>query len=267
MSTAHAALVRVLGRIGDGAVALSGGVDSVTLAALAHEVLGPRVEMIHARSPAVPPAATARVRELARDRGWRLTILDAGEFADPRYRANPANRCFFCKTNLYGTMAAATDRVLLSGTNLDDLGDWRPGLVAAEQHNVRHPYVEAGIGKAAVRAMARELGLLDIAELPSAPCLSSRVETGLWIDPDTLRAIDTAETELREALAPRTVRVRLRAETISIELDETTLARLTEAERRAWAGRIARRFGTLLAGRPVAFAPYRQGSAFLRGAS
>ncbi len=267
MSPARAALALVLQRIGDGAVALSGGVDSVTLAALAHEVLGSRVEMIHARSPAVPPAATARVRELARDRGWCLTILDAGEFADPRYRANPVNRCFFCKTNLYGTMAVATDRVLLSGTNLDDLGDWRPGLLAAEQHNVRHPYVEAGIGKAAVRALARELGLLDIAELPSAPCLSSRVETGLWIDPEALRAIDAVETELREALAPRTVRVRLRAGSISIELDEATLARLTEAGRRAWTGRIARRFGTLRAGRSVAFAPYRQGSAFLRDAS
>lgn len=267
MSEAHDALSRVLHEIGDCAVALSGGVDSVTLAAVAHGILGRRVEMIHAVSPAVPPAATRRVRELARDREWRLTVLDAGEFADPRYRANPANRCFFCKTNLYGTMAGATDVVLLSGTNLDDLGDWRPGLQAARDHGVRHPYVEAGIDKAGVRALARELGLPDIAELPSAPCLSSRVETGLRIEPDMLRAIDAVETDLRDALGPRTVRVRLRAEQVGVELDDATLARLEDADRRVWASRIADRFGAALGGRPVVFDAYRRGSAFLRGTS
>ena len=142
------ALNAVLDDIGRAAVAVSGGVDSMTLALLAGRRLGADCAMFHAVSPAVPAEATARVQEYAVREGWRLTVLDAGEFDDPAYRANPANRCFYCKTNLYGALAARTDATLLSGTNLDDLGDWRPGLKAAEVHGVRHPFVEAGIDKA-----------------------------------------------------------------------------------------------------------------------
>ena len=131
----------------------------MTLALLAGRRLGAESAMFHAVSPAVPPEATERVRAFAAREGWRLTVLDAGEFADPAYRANPANRCFYCKTNLYGALAARTDATLLSGTNLDDLGDWRPGLKAAEEHGVRHPFVEAGIDKAGVRAIAASAGL------------------------------------------------------------------------------------------------------------
>ncbi len=108
------------------AIALSGGVDSMTLAFIAHRRVGADVAMFHAVSPAVPSSATARVKAYAAAEGWALTVLDAGEFADERYMANPSNRCFFCKSNLYGTLASATDRQLLSGTNLNDLGDWRP---------------------------------------------------------------------------------------------------------------------------------------------
>jgi uncharacterized protein len=102
-------------------------------------------------------------------------VFDAGEFADPRYRANPANRCFFCKTNLYGHIVAQPGGTVLSGTNTDDLADWRPGLTAAAQHGVRHPFVEAGIDKPAIRRIAARIGLGDIADLPAAPCLSSRI--------------------------------------------------------------------------------------------
>lgn len=217
--------------IGRSAIAVSGGIDSMTLASAAGRALGDEVGMIHAVSPAVPPAATKRVRDLARRGGWRLTIIDAGEFADPRYRANPANRCFFCKASLYAAMGRATDAVLLSGTNRDDLGDFRPGLKAAADHGVRHPYVEVGIDKAGVRALARELGLGDLAELPAAPCLSSRIETGLAIEPAVLQAIDLVEGALREALAPETVRCRLRHHSIAIELDEAALGALSSAQR------------------------------------
>ena len=173
------ALDRVLTAIGPAGVAVSGGVDSTTLAVVAHRRFPERSSMVHAVSPAVPPEATARVRELARDEGWDLKVIDAGEFQDPDYLANPVNRCFFCKTNLYGTMRRHVSGVLVSGTNLDDLGDYRPGLEAAKRHGVRHPYVEAEIDKAGVRALARHLGLGALAELPAAPCLSSRVETGI----------------------------------------------------------------------------------------
>ncbi|MFO0294429.1 MAG: hypothetical protein ACK51F_13930 [Rhodospirillales bacterium] len=133
------ALTRILGGLDAAAVAVSGGVDSTTLAALAHRTIGDRATMMHAVSPAVPPEATRRVRDLAAAEGWRLRILDAGEFADPRYRANPSDRCFYCKTNLYAGIATATRAQILSGTNRDDLSDWRPGLKAAAEHGVRHP--------------------------------------------------------------------------------------------------------------------------------
>ena len=125
-------LQTVLRAIGPADIAGSGGVDSLTLAAAAHQVLGGSARMHHAVSAAVPPEATERTKAIAAARGWNLTVFDAGEFADERYRANPSDRCFFCKTNLYGTLAVRVAGTILSGTNLDDLADWRPGLRAAE---------------------------------------------------------------------------------------------------------------------------------------
>jgi uncharacterized protein len=186
-------LADIMREMGHVAVAVSGGVDSMTLSVLAHRTLGAAAEMFHAMSPAVPPEATARVRRHAQDEGWRLQTVDAGEFDDPRYLDNPVNRCFYCKTDLYGAIAARTTAVIASGTNLDDLGDFRPGLDAARNHGVRHPFVEAGIDKATVRAIARALGLADLAELPAAPCLSSRVETGIAIAADTLSKLHAVE--------------------------------------------------------------------------
>ena len=104
--------------------------------------------MLHAVSPAVPPHATARVRAHAERHGWALTVADAGEFDDPRYRANPVDRCYFCKSNLYDRIRSVTEGTVASGTNLDDLGDYRPGLKAAAERGVVHPFVEAGIDKA-----------------------------------------------------------------------------------------------------------------------
>jgi uncharacterized protein len=155
--------------------------------------------------------------------------------------------------------------VILSGTNLDDLGDYRPGLEAAKTHAVRHPFVEAGIDKAMVRALAAELGLGDVADLPSAPCLSSRVETGIAIEAPVLRMIEEAEILLREALAPRTVRCRVRRAGIVAELDPAALAAMDVTMQ----DRLSRSLQALaekhgVGPRPVAFAPYKTGSAFLR---
>ena len=168
--TGLAALEGVLARCRPAAVAVSGGVDSMTLAHVAHRVLGRDVEMFHAASPAVPADAGRRIREHADRSGWRLQVVDAGEFGDERYLANPANRCFFCKTNLYATLAALTDGQLLSGTNLDDLDDWRPGLRAARRPRRPAPLRRGGHEQARRPAGGHAPhGLDDLAELPSAP--------------------------------------------------------------------------------------------------
>ena len=249
---------------GEVVVALSGGVDSLTLAAFAHDVLGPRATLAHAVSPAVPAEATVRVKAFAADRGIALTVLDAGEFSDEAYRTNPSNRCYFCKSHLYDAIRARFRAVVVSGTNFDDLGDYRPGLLAARERGVRHPFVEAGLTKARVRELARRLGLGAIAELPSAPCLSSRVETGLRIEAPALGLIDAIETELRQALSPQTVRCRVRHRGVVVELDETALRDLGPDERRAWTERIAARASDAGLKTAVDFEIYRQGSAFLR---
>ncbi|MGI4950576.1 MAG: asparagine synthase-related protein [Janthinobacterium lividum] len=266
---ARAALEQVLRQAAPLAVAVSGGVDSMTLASLAQTLLGPAsVLMVHATSPAVPPEATARVQAAAAAARWTLRVIDAGEFADPAYRANPVNRCFFCKINLYGAVAAATSWQIVSGANMDDLGEYRPGLDAAREHAVRHPFVEAGYSKAAVRALARELGLGAIAELPAAPCLSSRIETGIPVEPDVLRFVHGVERLVGDRLgagtgARRAVRCRVRAGGVVVELDPESLARL-DADARGELGRhILAAAPPNLAGQPLAFEPYRTGSAFL----
>jgi uncharacterized protein len=260
------ALHRSLEAAAPAAVAVSGGVDSMTLAFIAHRRLGERVSMFHAVSPAVPAAATVRVKAHAEREGWALAVLDAGEFADERYMANPANRCFFCKTNLYGSLAAHTGRRLLSGTNLDDLGDWRPGLKAAEQHRVRHPYVEAGIDKAGVRALARELGLDDVAELPAAPCLSSRLETGISVTAERLRLVHAVERLIGAALAPRTVRCRVLHDGIAVQLDPASLERLADEANAALEAAVADLLAEHGHHQTVRYEPYRMGSAFHRPA-
>ncbi|TSD87223.1 adenine nucleotide alpha hydrolase [Mycobacterium sp. KBS0706] len=263
MSTDRTQLEDVLDGLGPVAVAVSGGVDSMTLAVLAHRRRPDAVTMVHAVSPAVPPLATARVRDWAGREGWALTVLDAGEFADPRYRENPVNRCYFCKTNLYGAIAGRVAGTIVSGTNRDDLGEYRPGLDAAREHGVRHPYVEAGIGKAGLRALARDLGLGDLAELPSSPCLSSRVETLIPIEPEMLRTIDAVEQLVASRLRPRTVRCRVRAAGLVVELDPGSLAGLGEEGAAELEASIRAVLPAAAAARPLAFAPYRVGSAFV----
>lgn len=237
------------------AIAVSGGVDSMVLAHVAHTVLGRRVRMVHAMSPAVPALATKRVQQHADHAGWRLEIVDAGEFDDPRYRANPVNRCYFCKSNLYSTVTGLTNGPVASGTNCDDLSDFRPGLEAAEQWRVVHPYIEAGLGKSAIYALARRLKLGDLAELPAQPCLASRIETGIAVSADDLAFVDHVETLLRAGLGPSaTVRCRITHAGVIVE----TEAGVPPAS----VPRACRDSGRVYLG----YRPYRRGAAFLRAA-
>jgi len=246
------------------AVAVSGGVDSMTLACAAHRRLGDRATMFHAVSPAVPPEATERTRRHAARLGWRLEVIEAGEFADPDYVRNPVNRCFFCKSNLYASIARHCDVTIVSGTNLDDLADFRPGLEAARNHRVRHPFVEAGIDKSQVRAIAHSFELDDVATLPASPCLSSRLETGLRVTPEALRLVHEVERYVRGCIDASSVRCRVRREGLVIELDDDAFDHLGPNRQQQLREEIARLAAARGQGAPVLFARYRMGSAFLR---
>jgi len=260
--SALARLHGVLNSAADWTFAVSGGVDSMTLATLAHRHLARPPRMVHASSPAVPAAARPLIEAQARAEGWRLEIIDAGEFADPAYRANPVNRCYFCKSNLYDSIRAVLamgEGAVASGTNLDDLGDFRPGLKAADERGIRHPFVEAGIDKAGVRALARAHGF-GFAELPAQPCLASRVESGLSVEPADMAFIDRLEAALRRVGGGEgDLRVRLRRGGVAVE---------TGSAPEAWAD-LAAIAAEACAGarRPfLGVEPYRRGSAFLKDA-
>jgi uncharacterized protein len=213
----------------------------------------------------VPAEATARVRRHADRWGWALAVIGAGEFDDPDYRRNPIDRCFYCKSNLYAAIAGHTERQIFSGANLDDLGDYRPGLTAARQAGVRHPFIEAGIGKPAIREIARRFGLDDLHDLPAQPCLASRIATGIRVEAGHLALIGEVERLLRARFpAGRELRCRIMAGRIEVQLDAPIYQALAGGDDvRAIARERAVAAGLDL---PVVLAPYRRGSAFLHGA-
>jgi len=202
------------------------------------------------------------VRALAAREAWNLQVVDAHEFGREEYVSNPVNRCFYCKQSLYAVIGRHTGAQVVSGANTGDLGEYRPGLDAARDAGVRHPFIELGIGKAAIRGIARELGLGALSELPASPCLSSRVETGIAIEPAMLARIHAAERAVGARLAAAAVRCRVRGAGVVIEIDAATLATLGDELRAQIAAEVQRIFAGQ-GSAPPAFAPYRNGSAFL----
>ena len=181
-------------------VAFSGGVDSTFLLRVAVDELQDNVVALTTRSPtAVDEDYQVAVR-LGRDFGARHIIVDANELDIPNYAANPTNRCYFCKDNLYEVCAAEAAKLgitqIIDGANLDDLGDYRPGLQAATEHRVRHPLIEAQLSKHDIRELSRGLGL-PTWDKPSSPCLSSRFPYGTAITPEGLRRVAEGERVLR----------------------------------------------------------------------
>jgi uncharacterized protein len=211
-----------LSDMGGVVVALSGGVDSAVLLALAVEALGPlRVVAATGSSPAVPAADLEDAHRVAAFLGVRHRIVETHEIDRADYRANDGTRCYHCRDELFGRLRAVAEELGLAhiayGAIADDLADDRPGMAAARRHEIAAPLLEAGLDKASVRQIARSLGL-PVDAKPAAACLASRLPTGTEVTPERLRQIERAETVLRD-LGFVQVRVRHHGDVARIEVD------------------------------------------------
>ncbi|HXJ36316.1 MAG TPA: ATP-dependent sacrificial sulfur transferase LarE [Candidatus Eisenbacteria bacterium] len=225
-----ARLRELLGELDTALVAFSGGVDSSFLLRVAAEVLGPRCVALTTVSATTPEGDLDDARRLAGELGVEHVVRETDELAIPGYAENPVDRCYFCKDNLFAICRDEAERrgldAILDGANLDDLGDHRPGLLAAAEQAVRHPLVEAGLTKADIRAASRELGLASW-DRPASPCLSSRFPYGTRITHDGLARVAGAERVLR-ALGFHELRVRAHDAVARIEVPPDAMARLID---------------------------------------
>lgn len=222
-------MLRSWGRV---AVAYSGGVDSAVVAKAAQVGCGDNAIAVTAVSASLAQGELEQARELAERIGIRHVVLTTQEFADENYLRNASDRCFFCKTELYTRISRSQSDlrfdVIANGANADDLGDHRPGMQAAHQHNVRSPLIELGLSKSDVRELAKYWNL-EVWDKPASPCLSSRIAYGVAVTPERVRRVDQAESFLRELLSIRELRVRLEANELArIEVPVTSLADVGE---------------------------------------
>jgi len=203
-------LLRILGGMPGAVVAFSGGVDSALVAKAAVLALGVRSVAVTADSPSVPRSELAAARQFAEGIGIRHVVVQTQEFENPSYLVNDAARCYHCKSELYDTVLGLLpefgDWIVCSGANLDDRGDYRPGLTAAAERNIRHPLQEAGFTKADVRALAHAWDL-PVWDKPASPCLSSRLAPGLAVTPERTNRVEQAEAYL-QSMGVREFRVR-----------------------------------------------------------
>src|SRR5665213_1926627 len=199
MNTKEQALSDTLASLGSVIVAYSGGVDSAYLALVASRTLGDRAIAVTADSPSYPERHRQMAAQIAEQFGLRHEIIHTSELERPEYRANPANRCYYCKHELYTHLARiAADRhaIIVEGNNADDRGDYRPGRQAAREFGVRSPLDEVNLTKDEIRELSREAGLPTWDE-PASACLSSRIPYHTEVTDEKLRMIERAEQALR----------------------------------------------------------------------
>lgn len=232
-----ARLQQLVSELGSAAVAYSGGCDSTLLLAVCRDILGAdRVLALTARSPLVPDGEAKQAAEMAARLGVRQRLVPFDALDDPAITANAPDRCYHCKRALFSFLLdiarAEGLATLVHGANVDDTADYRPGMRAAQELGVRAPLLEAGLTKADVRALARQMGL-ETWDMPSMACLASRIPHGTPLTAGALARIDAAESYLRTTFGLRSLRVRDHFPLARIEVDETEVERLAQPGPRA----------------------------------